>query len=133
MIGECEICKKYFMQGGRCHGGIRNCLYFDKESRGRMIQDTFLINYGWNPSVLIKRGETLETKDGMEITIVRVEYVDFSARQVCVVARYHESEKTPECRRREFIVLQGGRAEERNGGNQHEMYKKDCNGGGVPV
>lgn len=130
---ECAVCKKYSMQGGSCHGGIRNCLYFDKEPRGRVLQETFLIDYGWNPSALVKRGEKLETKDGMELTVVTVEWVDFSARQICVVARYHESEKPPEDRRKEFIVLQGGNAEEKNGGNQHEIYRKDSNGGGVPI
>ena len=55
-----------------------------------------LIDYGWNPSALVKRGEKLETKDGMELTVVTVEWVDFSARQICVVARCHESEKPPE-------------------------------------
>ena len=122
MVDECAVCKKYSMQGGNCHGGIRNCLYFGKEPRGRMIQDTFIIDYGWKPSVLVKRGEKLVLKDDREITVIKIEYVDFSARQVCVVARYHESEKTPECRRQEFIVLQGGNAEEKNGGNQHEIY-----------
>ncbi len=114
---ECDVCKKYSMQGGSCYGGRRNCLYFEKEPRGRVLQETFLIDYGWNPSALVKRGEKLETKDGMELTVVTVEWVDFSARQICIVARHHEGEKTPECRRQEFIVLQGGLVNEHNESN----------------
>ena len=74
---ECDVCKKYSMQGGSCYGGRRNCLYFEKEPRGRVLQETFLIDYGWNPSALVKRGEKLETKDGMELTVVTVHHVEF--------------------------------------------------------
>ena len=43
---ECDVCKKYSMQGGSCYGGRRNCLYFEKEPRGRVLQEIFLIDYG---------------------------------------------------------------------------------------
>lgn len=38
MESECLTCKKHYSQGGDCWEHKRNCLYYDKEPRGKMMR-----------------------------------------------------------------------------------------------
>ena len=34
---DCYTCKKHLSQGGKCYENSKNCLFYEKEPRGKMI------------------------------------------------------------------------------------------------
>lgn len=108
-MDECLICKKHFSQGGKCNGNRRNCLAFEEEPRGKMIYTTLDIEFCPEMPVWVKYNEKVILADDREFTILDIIAVNFAENFVRVRGCYHESEKTPEVIRSEFVVLKGGK------------------------
>lgn len=108
-MGECLICKKHFSQGGKCKGNLRYCRGFEEEPRGKMIYTTLNIEFFPEMPVFMKRNEKVILSDNREFTILDIIAVNFVENFVRVRGCYHESEKTPEVRRNELVILKGGK------------------------
>lgn len=78
MESECLTCKKHYSQGGDCWEHKRNCLYYDKEPRGKMMMTTFSFEMRSDAeNTLVKQGEKLIIDDPgkeIEITIIKINY-----------------------------------------------------------
>ena len=35
---DCYTCKKHLSQGGKCYEKSKNCLFYEKEPRGKMVR-----------------------------------------------------------------------------------------------
>lgn len=86
MESECLTCKKHYSQGGDCWEHKRNCLYYDKEPRGKMMRTTFSFEMKSDAeNTLIKQGEKLIIDNPgkeIEITIIQINWVDME-NMVC--------------------------------------------------
>lgn len=110
-MNECYICKNHHTQHGDCWLNIKNCLLFEEEQRGVISYRDFGISFNPFDISIIKVGEFVETEDGREIKIIKIKDVDLSQRLIHIEGGYYEKEVTPEMKRAEFKVLNGGKRE----------------------
>lgn len=106
---ECLTCKKHYSQGGDCWEHKRNCLYYDKEPRGKMMRTTFsfeMISDAEN--TLIKQGEKLiinYSGKEIEITIIKINWVEMENMVCNVTGMYHENEEPMHEKIKKFRVV----------------------------
>lgn len=109
MESECLTCKKHYSQGGDCWEHKRNCLYYEKEPRGKMMRTTFSFEMKSDAeNTLIKQGEKLIIDDRykeIEITIIKINWVDMENMVCNVTGKYHENEEPMYERKKKFRVV----------------------------
>lgn len=109
---ECEYCKKYVMQGGRCYERKRNCILFDPEPRGKMIRRrvkisfVFAGNYG---KVECHKSVTLvDGKREFEATVIKIKSIDLDNGEIVAEVDYHENDWQPKSERlKKFKIVKG--------------------------
>lgn len=117
MNDECLICKKHYTQGGDCYMDKRNCLMYENEPRGKMVETDITLSLGFNPippaTPLIKFGETIWLVDDLgdwEVKCIKINWIDLSKRLFNITVDYHENDRPERGKtKREFFVVNGGR------------------------
>lgn len=111
---ECEYCKKYVMQGGRCYERKRNCILFDPEPRGKMIRRTVKITFDLDGSygkVECHKPVTLvEGAREFEAMVIKIKSVDVDSKEITAEIDYHENDWTPKNERRKRFKIMDGKA-----------------------
>jgi hypothetical protein len=96
MDNECLICKKHYSQSGKCSSDRKNCLLFEEEPRGKMIRTELTFSIDAEPETpLIKYNSKVAFEDkgkAVEMTIIKINWLDLSRRICNVTAEYHEKE-----------------------------------------
>lgn len=110
MNSECEYCKKYIMQGGRCYERKRNCIMFDPEPRGKVVRKTIKIPFDFDSSygkVECHKPVTLvDGKYEFEATVIKIKSVDTDNGEIIAEIDYHENDWTPRNERlKRFRIL----------------------------
>lgn len=103
---SCQTCKKYYMQGGKCCENRKNCLFYEREPRGRIIRDTFVFHYSqYAETELIKTGEIIHFEDDkrhFDAEIIKINYINMKTGYISVEAAYHENER-PRLKKRKLF------------------------------
>ncbi len=114
-MNECLICKKHYTQSGNCYLNKKNCLIFEEEPQGRVFYQEFLCKFTVWCGSLIKPGKYIETEEGMKIKVLKIKEVNLLEQTILVEASFHEKDKPAEMRRREFVLMKGGKNERLEG------------------
>lgn len=97
---DCTTCKKHYTQGGNCREQKQSCLFYDEEEKGKMIQTTFSFKMdSLAETPIITQGSKVMIQDNscnIEITIIRINWINLKTMMCNVDAYYHENEK-PHC------------------------------------
>ena len=118
MNDECLICKKHYTQGGDCYlDNKRNCLMYENEPRGKMVETdiTLSLGFGLTPPAtpLFKFGETIWLTDNLgdwEVKCIAINWIDLSTREFNITVDYHENDRPiREKKKRVFWVVNGGK------------------------
>lgn len=96
-VEECLICKHHVTQSGDCSMNVCNCLFFEEEPRGKMIQTNlyFTLDDRNASTPLFQRNSKIVILDGyreIEAKVIRINWVDLQKRKMCVCVEYHENE-----------------------------------------
>lgn len=106
---DCENCKKYVMQGGRCYEHKRNCIMFEPEPRGRMKRARVTIPFDFEHQygkVECRKSVTLvDGKCEFEAMVIKIESVDIDNGEILVEIDYHENDWTPKNERRKLFKI----------------------------
>lgn len=94
---DCYTCKKHLSQGGKCYEKSKNCLFYEKEPRGKMVRTKISFEMDRQAvTPIIKNGaKVIFTEDGkdIEFTIRKINSINLETMMCNVDAEYHENEK----------------------------------------
>ena len=88
---ECEFCKRY--QNRSCRGGVKNCLLYDEEPKGRIIN--FNIKLELNSDALnpiIAYNETITSAEGISYKVNKIISIDQRDMSACISVRGYSKE-----------------------------------------
>lgn len=93
---DCYTCKKHLSQGGKCYENSKNCLFYEKEPRGRMVKTEVAFEMDSEAETpIIKAGSKVifeENGRELEFTIKKINMIDMKTMTCSVEAEYHENE-----------------------------------------
>lgn len=107
---ECEYCKRYLFQGGKCFAHKRNCILFEREPRGRVKRTTIIIPFDFDHVYeTIKTRSNITITEGskeVEVMVVKILEIDINEGKIRMEVDYHEKDWTPKSERlKKFKVL----------------------------
>lgn len=106
---ECLICKKHYIQEGSCSLGVKNCLYFEEEPRGKMVRTKikiFISEYATTP--ILKSGSIIELTDYGRVykcRVVKILEVNMQDYSVVLEMDYHENQKPKSEKKKLFKII----------------------------
>lgn len=105
---ECLTCKKHFSQGGNCWENKNNCLLYDQETRGKIIETNIAFKMvNWVETPMIRPGEKIVIDDRgqeIEMKILKINWINLNSMMCGVSVCYHENEKPYFERRKLFTI-----------------------------
>lgn len=93
---DCYTCKRHYSQGGKCWENAKNCLFYEKEPRGRMVKTEVKFEMDSRAETPIIKAESKvifeENGRELEFTIKKINMIDMKTMTCSVEAEYHENE-----------------------------------------
>jgi hypothetical protein len=82
---DCYTCKKHLSQGGKCYEQSKNCLFYEKEPRGKMVRTKISFEMDRQAvTPIIKNGaKVIFTEDGKDI--------EFTIRKINSIHSFEQS------------------------------------------
>lgn len=107
---ECEYCKKYLYQSGKCFERKRNCIMFEREPRGRVKRAKVIVPFDFDHLYgTVKVFSKVSMVDGVrefEATVIRISEVDIDNAEIHMEIDYHENDWIPKSERlKKFKVI----------------------------
>lgn len=94
---DCYTCKKHFSQGGKCSEAKKNCLFYEKEPRGRMIHTNISFKMNEFASTpIVRHGTKVIFEDNgreVEMTVIKINWINLSTMICNIDAKYYENEQ----------------------------------------
>lgn len=105
---DCYTCKKHYSQGGKCMEEKNNCLFYEKEPRGKMIRTdfSFQLDHLAETPIIKYNSKVIFDDNGtdIEMVIIKINWINLKTMMCNVTAEYHENEK-PRCEKMKIFKI----------------------------